>query len=65
MSVDKFTDGAIECTVYCYENDMIDLYQVEELMDYFSASWTDLIKALTIDSYKEEAIEFMQENNHD
>jgi hypothetical protein len=41
------------------------LYQVEELMDFFSASWTDLIKALTIDSYKEEAIEFMQENNHD
>ena len=63
--VDKFTDGAIEAIVYCYENDMIDVYQVEDLLDYFSANWANFIPQLTVTDQIEEAVEFMQENGHE
>ena len=63
--VDKFTDGAIEAIVHCYENDMIDVYQVEDLLDYFSANWADFIKQLTVTDQIEEAVEFMHENGHE
>jgi hypothetical protein len=61
MSPDKFTDGAIEAVVYAYENDMLDIYQVEEMLEYFSALWVDFIPQLTVTDHITEAVEFMKD----
>tara|TARA_B100001146_G_C16094358_1_gene396498 strand:- start:312 stop:542 length:231 start_codon:yes stop_codon:yes gene_type:complete len=63
--IDKFTDGAIEAIVYVYENDMLDIYQVEELLDYFSVGWSDFIPHLTITDHITESVEFMKEEGYD
>ena len=33
MTIDKFTDGQLDSVIYAYENELIHIYQVEDMLD--------------------------------
>ena len=45
-----------------YENDYIDIYQVEESLDYASYKFSDLIPRLDDADHIAESVEFVQDN---
>tara|TARA_R110002020_G_scaffold414158_1_gene623663 strand:+ start:290 stop:493 length:204 start_codon:yes stop_codon:yes gene_type:complete len=63
-AINEYTDGQIESVVYAYENDMLDIYQVEDMLDYICVDWNEFVAKLTVSEKTIEACQFMQENGH-
>jgi|TARA_R100001530_G_scaffold71269_1_gene50462 hypothetical protein len=57
-----YIEGFLEAVVLMYENDYIDIYQVEESLDYSSLKFSDLIPRLVDKYHISEAVEFVQDN---
>ena len=57
-----FKEGYLESLVMMYENDYINIYQVEESLDYASYKFSDLIPRLDDADHIAESVEFVQDN---
>ena len=65
MTIDKFTDGQLDSVIYAYENDLIHIYQVEDMLDYICVDWNDFVAKLTVSEKTIEALQFMQQNGYE
>ena len=63
-TINEYTDGQIESVVYAYENDMLDIYQVEDMLDYICVDWNEFVAKLTVSEKTIEACQFMQHNGY-
>ena len=64
MTIDKFTDGQLDSVIYAYENELIHIYQVEDMLDYICVDWNDFVRKLTVSDCTIEALQFMQQNGY-
>ena len=65
MDIDKFTNGQLDSVVYAYENNLIHIYQVEDMLDYICVDWNDFVTELTVSECTIEALQFMQTNGYE